>query len=173
MQRNRLFVYVIYLFFFHWFSSIAHNRNLYNRLYVRQIQCKDTTKVWYFQIYLNNSKKNLQNLMNIINFQLIEPFFFSALGIGRCYKNLVRTRVRTHFRRGSLLRVAGRRAQIWYCVTMRNLWTPAKPDLVETHMQGRKSTLFWICCGSPLPTNWQFAEPQGVRGKLRLEGTPK
>lgn len=55
-----------------------------------------------------------------------------ALGIGRCYKNLeytwiiaeqtdvsdlsainhvIRTRVRTHFRR----------VQIWYCATMRNL----------------------------------------------------
>ena len=31
--------------------------------------------------------------------------------------------------KGSLLRVAGRGAQIWYCATMRNLWTPAKPDL--------------------------------------------
>ncbi len=30
--------------------------------------------------------------------------------------------------KGSLLRVAGRKAQIWYYAIMRNLWTPAKPD---------------------------------------------
>jgi len=47
------------------------------------------------------------------------------------------------------------------CATMRNLWTLAKPDLVETHMQGRKSTLFWICCG--------FSSPH----KLTICGGPK
>ena len=40
--------------------------------------------------------------------------------------------------KGPLLRVAGRRAQIWYCATMRNLWTPAKPDR-------RSSRDEWIC----------------------------
>ena len=89
--------------------------------------------------------------VKIIKFLLfMKENAFSALGIGRCYKNLeytwiiaeqtdvsdlsainhvIRTRVRNNralaaknaLSKGPLLRVAGRRAQIWYYAIMQNL----------------------------------------------------